>query len=95
MADGNGLPAGAASGGMEAGQTVNGAGSASPTPTSSSGAGASGSANQGYHQLSVTSEQTKESETFCSINNGPKSFQSRRLRCATMASSSQIPTWSS
>jgi len=41
---------------------VNGAGTASPTPTSSSGAGAgaSGSANQGYHQLSVTSEQTKE-----------------------------------
>ncbi|XP_037709346.1 E3 ubiquitin-protein ligase Su(dx) [Drosophila subpulchrella] len=56
MADGNGLPTGAASGVMELGQTVNGAGTASPTPTSSSGAGASGSANQGYHQLSVTIE---------------------------------------
>jgi len=62
MADGNGLPTGAASGVMEVGPSVNGAGTASPTPTSSSGAGAgaSGSANQGYHQLSVTSEQTKK-----------------------------------
>ncbi|XP_016945025.3 E3 ubiquitin-protein ligase Su(dx) [Drosophila suzukii] len=58
MADGNGLPTGAASGVMEVGPSVNGAGTASPTPTSSSGAGAgaSGSANQGYHQLSVTIE---------------------------------------
>ncbi|XP_017022180.1 E3 ubiquitin-protein ligase Su(dx) [Drosophila kikkawai] len=66
MADGNGLPAGAAaSGGMEAGgQTVNGATtSSSPNPTSNGGSGsgsvsgASGSANQGYYQLSVTIEE--------------------------------------
>ncbi|EDV31343.1 uncharacterized protein Dana_GF14597 [Drosophila ananassae] len=68
MADGNGLPAGAASGGsIEAGQTVNGAVSASTNPSTSSaagagavagaGAGASGSGNQGYHQLSVTIEE--------------------------------------
>ncbi|KAH8282736.1 hypothetical protein KR054_009413 [Drosophila jambulina] len=68
MADGNGLPAGAAaSGSMEAGgQTVNGGStSSSPNATSNAGSGSgsgsvsgpSGSANQGYYQLSVTIEE--------------------------------------
>ncbi|EDW75728.1 uncharacterized protein Dwil_GK15043 [Drosophila willistoni] len=72
MADGNGLPAGAASGGIDAsGQTVIRAAadsSTNTTTTANAGAGAAGvasgstssgngSGNQGYHQLSVTIEE--------------------------------------
>ncbi|EDW45579.1 E3 ubiquitin-protein ligase Su(dx) [Drosophila sechellia] len=95
MADGNGLPAGAASGGMEAGQTVNGAGSASPTPTSSSGAGASGSANQGYHQLSVTIEEASlRNNGFLKPNPYVELLiDSKSKRKTDLVKNSYLPKW--
>ncbi|XP_016962080.1 E3 ubiquitin-protein ligase Su(dx) [Drosophila biarmipes] len=95
MADGNGLPTGAASGVMDVGQTVNGAGTASPTPTSSSGAGASGSANQGYHQLSVTIEEASlRNNGFLKPNPYVELLiDSKSKRKTDLVKNSYLPKW--
>ncbi|KAH8413058.1 hypothetical protein KR009_007774 [Drosophila setifemur] len=101
MADGNGLPAGAASGGIEAGQIVNGGASASTNPTSSSGSGSgasgsgNGSANQGYHQLSVTIEEASlRNNGFLKPNPYVELLiDSKSKRKTDLVKNSYLPKW--
>ncbi|KAH8298071.1 hypothetical protein KR018_006089 [Drosophila ironensis] len=101
MADGNELPAGAASGGIEAGQTVNGVASGSANPSSGSGpgagagAGTAGSANQGYHQLSVTIEEASlRNNGFLKPNPYVELLiDSKSKRKTDLVKNSYLPKW--